>query len=290
MFVSISVPVGDHDDISKLGRRAQAAERAGIDAMFVTDHPAPPKRWLERGGHPTLDPFVALAHIGAHTTKLRLHTNLLVLGYRNPLLAAKAIATLDAVSNGRVLLGVGVGYLEAEFGALGADFVQRGQLAGHALATMRAAWRGEPMGDDETVVLPTPVQQPHPPIWVGGNSRAAMQRAVEHGQGWSPMPSPKAASRFLGTPGIESVAELGERIEQLRAMAAAAGRHDPLDVAVIPTSLSGFAAGSALDSGAVVDEIGELQRVGGTALVVNLPDHGWDDALDELTQAVLPHI
>jgi probable F420-dependent oxidoreductase len=285
MFVSISVPVGTADDIARLARRAKAAEQAGIDAVFVTDHPAPPASWLERGGHPTLDPFVALAHLGAHTTTLRLHTNLLVLGYRNPLLAAKAIASLDAVTAGRVLLGVGVGYLAGEFEALGADHTGRGELT-----TMRRAWTGTPTGPNDTVILPLPVQRPHPPIWIGGNSRAAMRRAVEFGRGWSPMPSPKSAARLLDTPGIESAAELGDRIKLLHEMAAVAGRTDALDVAVIPTSASGFTRGGRVDSSALIEEIEELRAVGGTALVINLPDDAWDAALEQLARTVLPRI
>jgi probable F420-dependent oxidoreductase len=269
---------------------AQAAEHARFDAVFVTDHPAPDERWLLHGGHPTLDPFVALAFAGAATTSLRLHTNLLVLGYRNPLLTAKAVASLDVLSGGRVLLGVGVGYLESEFTALGADFDERAALADDALVVMRTAWTGEPVHHDgvgyravDTVVRPTPRQQPHPPIWVGGNSHAALRRTVAHGNGWAPMPSPRSAQSLLGTPGIESMDELRSRVVRLHDLAAHAGRADPIDVACIPTTLSGFARAPWRPE-QVLDEIGQLREAGATALVVNLPGASVEAFCDEVAR------
>ncbi len=102
-----------------IAEMAKAAEAAGFDAVFVTDHPFPDDRWLDGGGHHALDPLVALAFAAAATSTIGLHTNLFVLAYRNPFLSAKGIATLDQLSNGRVILGVGAGYLEPEFAALG---------------------------------------------------------------------------------------------------------------------------------------------------------------------------
>lgn len=283
MRVSLGLPVdrpGLGPDLlgaQGISECARSAEVAGIWSVFVTDHPAPDDRWLRHGGHPTLDPFVALAFAAAATTTLRLHTNLLVLPYRNPFLAAKSVASLDVLSGGRVVLGVGVGYLTAEFAALGADFDERAALVDDALAAMKQAWTGEPVHRigpgyraEGTVVQPVPAQRPHPPIWVGGNSTAAMRRAVEHGAGWSPMPSPRAAAKVLGTPGLESVDELAERVGRLHELAAAAGRTEPLDVAVIPTTLSGFGDGR-WEPAAVLDEVDALRAAGGTVLVINLP-------------------
>lgn len=289
-FTSVSIPVGRSEDRDVLADRARRAEALGIDAVFVTDHPAPPTSWLERSGHPTLDPFVVLSFIAAATTTLRVHTNLLVLPYRHPLTTAKAVASLDSLSHGRLILGVGVGYLAEEFAALGLDVDERGAMMEDALIAMRQAWEGEPFGQYDTVVAPVPAQHPHPPIWVGGNSRAAMRRAVLYGQGWSPMPSPKAAASVLGTPGIESVDELGARIAMLHEIAAAEGRTDRLDVAVIPTSLSGFAQGTPVSTTDVLEEIADLRSVGATALVVSLPDDGWDDRIEWLANKVLAKI
>lgn len=99
------------DFLAELGRRAEAA---GFDAVFFTEHPMPGDEWLHSGGHDALDPFVALAYVAAATTTLRLFTNLTVLPYRNPFLLAKAVATLDRVSGGRVILGAGVGCYGAQ--------------------------------------------------------------------------------------------------------------------------------------------------------------------------------
>src|SRR5262245_9205805 len=107
---------------------ARAAEAAGFDSCFVTDHPAPDAKWLAAGGHHALDPFVALSFAAAATTRIRVQTHILVLPYRNPLLTAKSVLSLDVLSQGRVILGVAAGYLKAEFFALGADFDERNAL------------------------------------------------------------------------------------------------------------------------------------------------------------------
>lgn len=289
VLVSVSVPVGSESDLVRLPERARLVETLGIDAVFVTDHPAPPKSWIDGGGHPTLDPFVTLAYVAASTTTLRLHTNLLVLPYRHPLIAAKAIASLDALSQGRTLLGVGVGYLRDEFAALDIDHAKRGRLMDDALTQLHQALTGEPFGDLGTVISPAPVQQLTPPIWIGGNSLAAMRRAVKHGDGWAPMPSPAAAAPILGTPGIESSADLGDRIARLRDLATQADRERPLDIAAIPRCLSGFVKGLPTADQAL-DEIVELRSVGVTAIVASLPDRGWDDSVEWLAQRVLNKI
>ena len=116
-----------------IAEMARATEQAGFDAAFVTDHPAPEDRWLASGGHQALDPFVALSFVAAATTRLRVQTHVLVASYRNPFLAAKAIATLDVLSRGRVIVGLAAGYLEAEFAALGVDYAERNERVIHIL-------------------------------------------------------------------------------------------------------------------------------------------------------------
>ena len=116
---------------------AAAAEAAGFDGFGFTDHPAPTQRWLESGGHDALDPFVAMGYAAARTTTLRLIPNIVVLPYRNPFVVAKAGATLDLLSEGRFILGVGVGYLKREFAAVGVDFDERGHLFDEALEVIR---------------------------------------------------------------------------------------------------------------------------------------------------------
>src|SRR3984957_3250763 len=128
------------DAIAEISR---AAEVAGFDAVYVTEHPIPETQWKDSGGHHALDPFVALAFAAAATTSLRLQTHLCVVPYRNPFLTAKAVASLDALSGGRVILGVGTGYLQEEFAALGVQFDERNELMDEALEVMKAAWSGE---------------------------------------------------------------------------------------------------------------------------------------------------
>src|SRR5450755_4125708 len=140
MKLSVELPIASPDELMTC---ALAIEEAGFDACFVTDYPFPTRAWLTTGGHETLDPFVALSFAAAATGRLRLHTNCLIPAYRNPYLAAKAVATLDACSRGRVILGVALGYLEPEFEALGVPFAERARRLDEALSAMKAAWAGE---------------------------------------------------------------------------------------------------------------------------------------------------
>jgi probable F420-dependent oxidoreductase len=248
---------------------ACAAEASGFSAVFVTDHPAPPSRWVDRGGHVTTDPLVTLSFAAAATSTLRLQTNLLVPAYRHPLLSAKAVATLDLLSGGRVILGVGAGYLEPEFSAVGADFEHRNDVLDDALRRMTEAWTTDEV--DGVVTAPRPVQQPHPPLWIGGNSKRAIRRAVELGQGWVPMPSPAAAARHLHTPGLESYDDLRERIDYLRSEAATANRAlDGFDIAFMPRGLDMFAQAMP-DAAQVRDDVTALTELGVTWATVTLP-------------------
>jgi probable F420-dependent oxidoreductase len=281
--ISVQLPTHRHEAFDELcsldaiTELAQAAEEAGFDAVFVTEHPIPGDRWLTTGGHHALDPFVALSVAAAATSTLRLHTNLCIPAYRNPFLLAKTVASLDALSSGRVILGVGAGYLEDEFAALGVRFDERNDLTDESLHAMRAAWTGgsvvmqglhfEATGN---TALPGPAQPGGPPIWVGGNARRAMRRAVELGDGWAPMPSPARASRRLHTPGLETVDELAARVDELHAMAREAGRTAPLDIVFMPSGLDMFSDG-ALDAGPVVESIEVLASAGVTYATATLP-------------------
>lgn len=278
MRVSLGLPTHRVDlgpefgSIAAVSRLARTAEAAGFDAVFTSDHPAPPVAWMDKGGHHTIDPFVVLSIAAAATTTLRLHTNLFVPAYRHPLIGAKQAASLDAMSGGRLILGIGAGYVEGEFAAVGADFEGRNDRLDDAIRLMRAAWTGEAVTVAGVPItqLPTPAQRPGPPIWIGGNSRRAMRRAVELGEGWNPMPSPKRASRLLRTPGIESLDDLAQRLAQLHQLAAAAGRTEPIDVAFMPAGLDMFNS-SPVDAPKVVDELERMASIGVTWATVMLP-------------------
>src|SRR5580698_5835404 len=146
MRFSVTYPIIDdsYDPVLVTGEAlkkfCQTAERFGFDGVGFTDHPAPTAKWLHNGGHDALDPFVALAYCAAVTERIRLIPNIVVLAYRHPLIVAKMVATLDALSGGRFTLAVAAGYLRGEYKALGIDFEQRNALFDQAVEVMRGVW------------------------------------------------------------------------------------------------------------------------------------------------------
>src|SRR5712671_1216062 len=226
---------------------ATAAEKAGFDGFGFTDHPAPTQRWLDAGGHDSLDPFVAMGFAAAHTTTLRLIPNIVVLPYRNPFVVAKAGATLDVLSGGRFTLAVGVGYLKREFAALGVSYDERAELFEEALQVIRAVWTSDDISFEGKhftargiTAHPRPVSRPHPPIWIGGNTAAARQRVAEYGDGWCPFPAPPQLAQTAGTAVIDSMERLTDGIDDLRRRCDAAGR----DWSAIDITFTNFEGGS----------------------------------------------
>ncbi|NRA00419.1 MAG: LLM class F420-dependent oxidoreductase [Myxococcales bacterium] len=256
---------------------SNAAETHGYDAVFVTEHPIPQDEWMRTGGHHALDPFVALSFAAAGTRTLRLQTNLCVIPYRNPFITAKAVATLDSLSGGRFVLGAGAGYLEPEFHALGVAFERRNELFDEALVAMKQVWTGESIdfdGEGFEVrghhALPTPVQSPHPPIWIGGNSRRAIRRSVDHADGWMPIPNPAKLAKRRGTPALENLDDLRKSLDYMREYADERGRAVPRDLVFM--SLSGGMYGTAkFDAEAKLDEIAEMREIGVTHVAVSFP-------------------
>jgi probable F420-dependent oxidoreductase len=275
-----------------LAEMARAAEQAGFWAVSVTDHPFPDDVWMKYGGHFALDPFSTLAYVGAATEAIRLHTNLLVVAYRNAWLAAHQVATLDRLSGGRVVLGVGAGYLETEFEVLGADFANRNDVTDDAIRKMRQAWSGESI--DGHTMRPTPVQPGGPPIWIGGNSRRAARRAVELGDGWSPFPSgnAKIAARTRTT-SLMTPDDLRAMVDYTKEHAEAVGRTAPLDVVFMPVSMTMFAGGPTWTPDAVVEEVAALADAGMTAMTVTFEAESraeLAEALARFGDEVLPRL
>jgi probable F420-dependent oxidoreductase len=256
---------------------AAAAEAAGFDGFGFTDHPAPTQRWLESGGHDAVDPFVAMGFAAAHTTTLRLIPNIVVLPYRNPFVVAKLGATLDLLSGGRFTLGVGVGYLKREFAALGVDFDERAQLFDEALEVIRGIWttddyayEGKHFTATGITAHPRPVSDPHPPIWIGGNTAAARRRVTTHGDGWCPFPAPAVLARTARTAPMDSET-LGGGIDDLRRRLEAAGR-DPVTVDVCFTNAEGGSPGADdFNADAYLGGVEKLAALGVTWLQVGLP-------------------
>ncbi|MEO6987579.1 MAG: TIGR03619 family F420-dependent LLM class oxidoreductase [Aquihabitans sp.] len=199
---------------------AQAADRAGFFYVAVCDHVAIPADKAPSMGTEWWDTVATLGWLAGITEQVRLLSHVYVPHYRHPLQVAKAFATLDNVSNGRVILGVGAGHVEGEFEALGVPFAERGRLLDESIDALRTAfaedfptlpgpyWVAADVGQH-----PRPIQEDGPPIWVGGSSPAAIRRVAERGDGWLPQ----------GPVTAEQVARIHELHE-------AAGRKDTLDL------------------------------------------------------------
>ncbi len=259
---------GEFLETGAVGELAAAAEGAGFAAVYTTDHPFPPDGWLVHGGHHALDPLVNLAFAAAATTRLRLHTNLFVAPYRNPFLAAKGIATLDVLSGGRTIVGLGAGYLEPEFEALGVPFAGRNERTDEVILAMQAAWTGESTSFDGSffrspgnTMLPRPAQRPHPPLWIGGNSRRAIRRAVTLADGWSPFPIGARLAALTRTAAVGSIADLASALEYARQLSEDVGRREPLTVCFIPDGLS-MGDSVPFDADRVLASVGELAALG----------------------------
>ncbi len=184
---------------------AKKAEELGFDSIWASDHIIVPNQYVGRFSETFYDPFVILASIAASTKKIKLGTSVIVLPYRNPIPVAKATATLDVLSNGRLIFGVASGWLKEEFYALGIPFHERGKRTDEYIRVFKELWEndnpkfeGEFYRFSDIKFYPKPYQKPHPPIWIGGNSRRAIRRAVELGDGWQPVGlSPEEMEREL---------------------------------------------------------------------------------------------
>jgi len=174
-------------------RVAQRAEALGYDGIWVSDHIVVPHSAVARFGGVFYEPLTVLGFAAACTSKIRLGTTVIIVPYRNPLVTAKVFATLDVLSGGRVIAGMGVGSTEDEFKALGVPFRERGALSDEYLAAFKVLWtqpnpafHGQHVRFEEIAFEPKPIQKPHIPLWIGGNSRRAIRRAAAFGDCWHP--------------------------------------------------------------------------------------------------------
>ena len=227
---------GDMAGPDQLRSVAQRAEDLGYDHVWLSDHIILPKNVASfypyaTDGVPTIkpdepyyEPLAALNFIAGCTKKVRLGTHVLIIPYRNPVLTAKILCTLDVLSEGRVILGAGVGWMEEEFQAMGLDtYKERGAVTDEYLQIYKDLWtkddasfQGKFYQISDTGFEPKPIQKPHPPVWIGGHSGPAVRRAAKFGDGWMPI--------GLRPPAILEPEELAEKIAQLRKLTVAAGR------------------------------------------------------------------
>jgi probable F420-dependent oxidoreductase len=214
---------------------ARAVEERGLESLVFPEHTHIPasRETPWPGGAPlpqeywhTLDPFVALTAAAMATTRIKVGTGICLVIERDPIVLAKAVASLDRVSGGRVLFGIGGGWNREEMANHGTDYGTRWSLLRERVEAMKAIWtqdeasyHGQFVNFERILSWPKPVQQPHPPVLVGGNGARTLQRVVRYGDAWMPL------GRGEGT--------FGERIKELRELAAKAGRGE------IPVSVMG---------------------------------------------------
>ncbi|MGG2462402.1 TIGR03619 family F420-dependent LLM class oxidoreductase [Streptomyces sp. RGM 3693] len=208
---------------------ARAADRAGFAYVACCEHVAIPRRLAGPMGTVWYDPVATLSYLAAVTERVRLLSHVAVVGLKHPLLSAKQYATLDRLSGGRLVLGVGAGHVREEFEAVGVDFARRGALLDEAIDALKVAlgeeefpeFKGERFAFGGLGQAPRPVQTPRPPVWVGGSSPAAVRRAAVKGDGWLPqgdrreqLPRQIATARRLREEaGIGEPIEIGAIVE-----------------------------------------------------------------------------
>ncbi len=293
---------------------AQAAERMGFGFISVNDHIVVPRdiasrypysedgQWAARTAGECLDQLATLAFIAGRTERLGLLTSVMVVPHRQPVLAAKMLATVDVLSKGRLIVGCGTGWMKEEFEAVGApSFAERGRVTDEYIAAFKELWtrdapsfRGAHASFDNLLFEPKPVAKPHPPIWIGGESPAAMKRAVRAGDAW--YPGSNNPQHRLDTP-----ARLGAAIAELRRVAEAAGREPgSIDIAYIVFWPVDWTVQAAADgtrrmvtgtSQAMADDIAALQRAGVRHLCLTYQTAALAETLERMqrfAQEVMP--
>jgi probable F420-dependent oxidoreductase len=192
MEFGICIPhYGKPIDVAKILEIVRCTEDLGFDSAWVTDHLLVPHTQAIIYRDHMLEPLALLSHVAALTRRVKIGTSVVILPYRNPIVVAKMLATTDQLSAGRLIFGAAVGWMEPEFAALGAPFAERGAFSDECLRLIKALWMndkvsfaGQYFQFQDMQASPRPVQHPHPPIWVGGNSPRARRRVAELGDGW----------------------------------------------------------------------------------------------------------
>jgi probable F420-dependent oxidoreductase len=305
MQIGFNLPVsGPMATPATMARVARLGEELGFDYLTMTDHIALPDTstpgypYSETGefyspepGH-RLEQLTATAWIAAKTDKIRLVLAVMVVPHRPALITAKMLTTIDVLSGGRLVVGIGAGWLKAEIDAVATTpFAERGAVTDEYLDAFRAIWtrdrvtfHGKYTHIEDLLIDPKPVQKPHPPIWVGGESGPSMRRAARFGDAWYPIGSNNAHL-------LDTLPRLEAGIGRLRRMTEAAGR-DPAAVGVV-FRVKRYAFGSPpasdgnrrLFSGtidAVLEDIHALQRLGVTALDFDFEGRDAAKAIDDM--------
>ena len=313
-FLPSRGPLATADGIRKLARHA---EQLGFALIGVPDHIvipnaiAPHYPYSDTGEFPggksgeCLEQLALLAFLAGQTASVRLLTSIMVLPHRNPVLAAKMLATIDVLSGGRLTVGCAVGWMKEEFEALAAPpFAERGRVGDEYIRVLRELWTSDAPTFDGAYVrfsdvtfLPRPVQRPHPPLWVGGESPPAMRRAARLGDGWYPIGS---NPNFP----LDTIGRYADAVSRLRGYAEAAGR-DPAEITLAYCALrwggsSYGGSGPAADGPRrllggepqqIAGDIAELGALGVRHLMLNFQSTGLDETcarMDWFAKEVMP--
>jgi probable F420-dependent oxidoreductase len=234
--IPINVGIFEPGKVAAIARRA---EDAGVESLWTFEHVIVPVDYASKYPYsstgkmpaspetPFVDPLIAIAHAAAVTTRVRFGTGINILPQANPIYLAKQVASIDLLSNGRMMLGAGAGWLREEYEALGVPFERREDRFDDYIVAIKKLWSGETVEHRSEFLswsnfksFPLPVQKPHPPLIIGGTSKRALRRVVEHGNGWY-VPN-------------RNVAQLKELLGALRIAADQAGR----DVSTIEITAS----------------------------------------------------
>ena len=302
---------GDMASPENLRTLAQRAESLGFDSVWVSDHIILPRKVdsfypYAADGVATFqpdedyyEPLAALNFLAGCTQKIRLGTHVLILPYRNPVLTAKMLSTLDVLSGGRLILGAGVGWMEEEFQALGLDtYAQRGAVTDEYIQLFKELWtKDDPVFQGEhyqlsgTGFMPKPVQKPHPPIWIGGHTNPAIRRAAKYGDGWMPI--------GLRPPAILEPEELAEKIARLRRLTVRAGRPEDAVSLCFSTGVtfddSPGATRSMMSGRAeqIAADLRQYQDLGVRNFILGFPGDSvaaLDEAMEQFSKQVMPLI
>jgi probable F420-dependent oxidoreductase len=258
---------------------ARAADRLGLAWITCSDHVAVPASYAPSMGATWYEPATTLAFLAAATSRVRLLSHVLVLPYRHPLIAAKAFATLDALSGGRAIIGTGSGHLKPEFRSLAVDHAARAAISDEYLRALAVAleqdvssFAGEFVRWRDMMIAPRPVQRPRPPIWVGGNTAAVARRAGRYGDGWIPWQIDQA--------------DFAVRADIARAAHRESGRSGALAL------IAPLAAGRVEEPAALRREIDRWRACGATGFHLGFTHHSADDLvalLERFAGEVMPH-
>ena len=277
-------------------------EALGFSSVMIADHVAFPTEIASKypytvsgvfpGGGDALDQLTLMAFVAARSQRLRLVSSVMILPYRNPVLTAKMLATVDVLSRGRVTVGVGVGWLREEFEALGAPpFDRRGAVSDEWIRILKLLWTQSPASFDGEFYrfeslrcLPAPVQRPHPPLWIGGHSRAALRRVARHGDGWHPVGANPAVPL--------RPAELRASLDELFRMTEAEGR-DPSRLTISFKAPVYDTSSPALDPGGerrpfsgspaqVAEDIAAYEKLGVSELVFDFRSERLEETVERM--------